>query len=370
MEVEAWGGGTAPSPTPTPTPSPSPTPSPTPTPAPDERVNYALASRGATVSTSSLFRADLPAEAVIDGDRRSQFMADGRYNFWHSGSGGQKPDWLEINFGEARSIDEVGVVTLQDQFTNPVEPTEQTTFSLYGVTNYEVQYWNGSGWAAVPGATVSGNDRVWKRFTFAAVTTDRIRLVIHATADGWSRVMEVEAWGGGRPPAPTPTPTPAPQGRVNHALASNGGTASASSMFRGDLPAEAVIDGDRRSQFMADGRYNFWHSGAGGVKPDWLQVNFAGPRTITEVGVVTLQDRFTDPVEPTEQTTFSLYGVRDFRVEYWDGSAWAAVPGASVSGNDRVWRRFTFPAVTTDRIRIVVQAAADGYTRIMEVEAY
>jgi hypothetical protein len=31
--------------------------------------------------------------------------------------------------------------------------------------------------------------------SFPAVTTDRIRINITGTADGWSRLTEIEAWG-------------------------------------------------------------------------------------------------------------------------------------------------------------------------------
>jgi hypothetical protein len=35
-----------------------------------------------------------------------------------------------------------------------------------------------------------------------------------------------------------------------------------------------------------------------------------------------------------------------------------------------VWRKITFPAVTTQKIRVVVNAAVDGVARIVEVEAW
>lgn len=39
-------------------------------------------------------------------------------------------------------------------------------------------------------------------------------------------------------------------------------------------------------------------------------------------------------------------------------------------GNDLVWRKFTFPAVTTQKIRVLASASPDGYSRLAEVEAY
>lgn len=46
------------------------------------------------------------------------------------------------------------------------------------------------------------------------------------------------------------------------------------------------------------------------------------------------------------------------------------VQGGSVSGNDKVWRKFTFPAVTTTAVRVRAQASPDGYSRLAEVEAW
>src|SRR6185369_14447153 len=83
-----------------------------------------------------------------------------------------------------------------DNYANPIEPTETTTFSLYGLTGFDVQYWTGSAWTTVPGGSVSGNNKVWKKITFAPLTTSKIRVLINASVDGWSRVVEVEAWTG------------------------------------------------------------------------------------------------------------------------------------------------------------------------------
>jgi hypothetical protein len=46
------------------------------------------------------------------------------------------------------------------------------------------------------------------------------------------------------------------------------------------------------------------------------------------------------------------------------------VPGGSITGNNLVWRSITFPAVTTDRIRVVVNASLNNNSRITEIEAY
>ena len=79
-----------------------------------------------------------------------------------------------------------------------MEPTLTQTFTLYGITAFDVQYWNGSAWTTVPGGSVMGNNKVWRQFSFAPITTNKIRVVVNGGADNaFSCVVEVEAWANG-----------------------------------------------------------------------------------------------------------------------------------------------------------------------------
>lgn len=255
---------------------------------------------------------------------------------------------------------EINVFSVQDSYSNPTEPTEAMTFTQYGITDFEVQYWNGSAWQAVPGGSVTGNNRVWRRFVFTPVVTSKIRILVLGSRYGWSAVTELEAYGGvGAPNA---------AGAVNHALRTNGGVALASSTFSGGYPALAAIDGERSGANWGNG--GGWSDASAGSGPDSLQVNFSGVKTITEIDVYTVQDMYANPKLPTEAMTFGVYGITDFEVQAWNGAAWVTVPGGSVTGNDHVWRKFTFAAVTTNSIRVVVTRAHGGYSCITEMEAY
>ena len=99
-------------------------------------------------------------------------------------------------------------------------------------------------------------------------------------------------------------------------------------------------------------------------------MDFAGAKAVNEVDVYTVRDDYGAQTEPTAADTFTLYGASDYAVEYWTGAAWAPLPGASVSGNNLVWRKFTFAPVTTSALRVVVTGGAGGVARITEVEAY
>ena len=99
-----------------------------------------------------------------------------------------------------------------------------------------------------------------------------------------------------------------------------------------------------------------------------MQIVFNGTKTIDRVVVYTVQDNYASPIEPTDTLTFSQYGITNFTVEGWNGSAWVTL--ATVSGNNLIKRTTTFTAYTTDRIRVNVTSALNSYSRITEIEAW
>src|SRR5215472_18456695 len=111
----------------------------------------------------------------------------------------------------------------------------------------------------------------------------------------------------------------------------------------------------RRRSMLPGGGWN--DSAPPNTFPDWLEVDFSGSQTIGEVDVFSIQDNYSSPSDPTEAMTFSLYGLTGFEVQYWTGSAWADVPGGSVSGNNKVWRKLTFTPLTTSKIRVLTNAS-------------
>jgi hypothetical protein len=324
------------------------------------RVNVAAAAQGATASASSEYSSGYAASAVINGDRRG--TAYGSAGVWHDATSVVYPDWIEIAFAGSKTIDEVAVFTVQDAWSAPSEPTSAMTWSQWGVNDFTVQYWTGSAWQAVPGGVIVDNNLVWRSIAFAPLTTTRIRVVVQRARDGWSRLTEVEAWGSddgtGNPPA----------AGLNVAAAAEGATISASSAYSSMYPAAALINGERRGGEYGGG--GVWHDATSGVYPDTVDITFAGSRTIDQVAVFTVQDAWNAPSEPTPGMTWSRWGVADFTVQYWTGSSWQTLPGGTIVNNNLVWRAITFTPVTTTMIRVVVQRAADGWSRLTEIEAY
>jgi hypothetical protein len=155
-------------------------------------------------------------------------------------------------------------------------------------------------------------------------------------------------------------------GGVNLAAASAGGVASASSAFSSQFPVAAVNDNERKGAAWGSG--GGWNDATSNLFPDWVEIDFNGSKTIDRVIVYTLQDNYPNPIEPTDNLTFTQYGVTDFTVQGWNGAAWVTL--SSVSGNNLVKRAVSFPAFTTTRIRVNISQALMLYSRLVEVEAW
>jgi hypothetical protein len=375
VEVEAWGGGggsQTPVPTPTANPTPFPTPNstppatPSPVPTPSVRANVALASSGAVASASSALSA---ASAANDGVK--SWAVSGS---WKDSTPFAYPDWLQIDFNGTRTIDEIDIYGVRDDYSNTADPLNSDVSTAYSLINFDVQYWNGSGWVTVPGGNVNGNNLVVRKVTFSPISTSKIRVNVNSAQDGYSRIVEIEAWsgagGGAGTPVPTPSSTPTipptpnstPTARVNFARSTNGGSASASSELNS---ASSAIDG---SLVWAAG--GAWKDNSPSVYPDWLQVNFNGTKNIDEINIYAVMDDYLSTVQPTTSSVASVYGLTSFEVQYWTGSGWSAVPNGIVSGNNAVVRKFTFAPIATSAVRVLVSGAQDGYSRVVELEAW
>jgi M6 family metalloprotease-like protein len=323
--------------------------------APVKGTNVALASNGGIASASSAYSAGYGVAGVNDNRRAGVSWGNG--GGWNDGTPSAFPDWVQIRFSGQRTINQVVVYTVQDNYSNPVEPSDSTTFTLYGLTDFDVQSWNGAAWVTL--GSVRGNNLVKRTVAFDPVTTDRIRINAIGSKDGvWSRITEIEAW--------SPTPT-GPQ-ETNFALAGNGGVASASSMYNAAYAPAGTVDGDRAGVRWGNG--GGWNDGTMKTTPDWLQVAFSGAKSIDRIVVYTVQDNYAAPLEPTDEMTFTKYGLTDFDVQGRSSrGAWVTL--ASVAGNRLVKRTVTFAPFTTTAVRIVAKKSADGtWSRITELEAW
>ncbi len=332
--------------------------------------NVALASEGAVASASST-TPGLSADLAIDG---SQVW--GTVGAWKD-STPNSDDWLQVDFQGSKQINKIVVYGVRDDYTNPAAPSDATPGSLYHLINFSVQYWTGSQWSQVPNANVVSNTLVKRTFSFPAIETSRIRVVMTSGAGGYSRIAELEAWTSGGTGGTTTggatggtvggTAGGTSGGEANVASSAEGAEAFASSSFAGGInDPRLAIDG-----VLTYASSGTWKDATVGLWPDALEVRFnGGAKRIHRIVVYGVRDDFLTSADPTTQTVGTLYTLQKFNVQYWSGTAWVTVPNGAVDGNNKVMTVFQFPAVDTPKIRVEVLRAADGFSRIVELEAW
>src|SRR5256885_5054063 len=70
------------------------------------------------------------------------------------------------------------------------------------------------------------------------------------------------------------------------------------------------------------------------------------------------------------RSTFSLYGLTDFEVQYWTGSAWVAVPRSEEHTSELQSPCNIVCRLLLEKKKIWVTGALGHYSRVTEVEAY
>ncbi len=157
--------------------------------------NYARPTGAAkpTMSASSTL-GNFSLASLIDGDRTGKAWDNG--GGWADATGNRDQDWVEIEFDKPKSIRQVNVFTLQDEYAKAAAPvTVVTAASQFGIEDFTVESWNGRSWQSVPGGVVIGNDKAWRRIDFAAILTSKLRVWVDKSRAGYSRLVELEAWG-------------------------------------------------------------------------------------------------------------------------------------------------------------------------------
>jgi hypothetical protein len=152
---------------------------------------------------------------------------------------------------------------------------------------------------------------------------------------------------------------------INHGL--DGSNVITASSQASGFPAIAAFDGDRSGYGWGAG--GGWNDNTRGVFPDTLSVAYARKMSLSRMVVVGLQDSFNSPVEPTPTQTCTLYGLKDFDIQVFDGVNWVTV--SSITNNTLCVREVTFTPIRGSAARVVVYASWDGlYSRIPEFEQY
>ena len=300
--------------------------------------NVALASAGGVATASSSYSAGFPVSAVNNNERAGLNWGNG--GGWNDATASAFPDWVQITSTARRRSTAWWSIRCRTTYTAR-SSRRRPDLLAYGVTDFTVQGWNGSAWVTL--GTVSGNNLVKRTVSFSRLHHRPHPGQCHRRTGGYSRITEIEAWG-----------VAAGQRRQQRGAGECGRRwPRASSSYQRRLSGGGGQQ--QRARRPQLGQRRRLGDATANTYPDWVQINFNGSKTIDRVVVYTLQDNYANPIEPTDTLTFSLYGVTDFTVQGWNGSAWVTL--GTVSGNNLVKRSVSFTAFTTDRIRINVTNA-------------
>ena len=137
----------------------------------------------------------IPTASVSHADRfgsKPALAIDGKVNFlptptnrWTSYESPNETDWLEVDFGEAKTFRRVELAIYDDR--GGVQPP----------TKYEVEFWDGNGWKPVTDAKKTpekprGGDH--NQVRFSPETASKVRVVFTHAGKARSGVSEIYVW--------------------------------------------------------------------------------------------------------------------------------------------------------------------------------
>ena len=148
----------------------------------------------------------------------------------------------------------------------------------------------------------------------------------------------------------------------NNVAAGNSVNRTAGSTYSGGYGFLKLTDGDRRGVNPTSGGLYV------GTSNSTFELDFGSAQQVSQVELFTANGFWNAvPLEPNpDLTVTSNVDTKGVSVDYWDGGAWVNL--GSVTGNDKVQVTFTFAAVTTTKLRIVL-TDADNVVTLTEVEA-
>ncbi len=161
-------------------------------------VNYALTALGAIPSASSTQASrNYSVTSAFDGEITGANWESG--GGWNDNTREVWPDTLSIAFGGgAKTISEIRVYTLQNNFHSPVTPDTNTDASFYGIRDFEVQIFNSmtGQFETVPGGIITGNTKALRVIVLGApVSTTAVRIKVNLGRVYYSRIVELECYG-------------------------------------------------------------------------------------------------------------------------------------------------------------------------------
>jgi len=259
--------------------------------------------------------------------------------FWGAGGSPNAQDWYALNFGQSRTFDEVRVY-FRD--TRPASGTYRAP------STYNIQVLNGSTWTTVASQTKTpASPRAnFNVVRFPAVSAQQMRVLMTNASGAKSGLTEVKVYNrGGVIDPPPPTGNLAPSATPS---------ASFTSAWESVLAINDNID-PPSSNDTVNPRWGTWPNQG----QQWAELTWSSAVTLNRAQVYFFDDNQGIDLPAS------------WRLQYWNGSAYVDVPGASgypVVGNQ--YNQVTFTAVSTTRLRVLLQSATNFSVGLLEVKAF
>ncbi|GKQ37841.1 discoidin domain-containing protein [Streptomyces sp. A012304] len=255
--------------------------------------------------------------------------------FWGAGGSPGAQDWYELNFGTARTFDEV---RLYFKDSRPASTTYRAPSA------YTVQYLNGGSWVNVPGQTRSPSAprANYNLVRFPAIEAQRVRILATNASGAKTGLTEVDVHhrGGAQPPANLAT------------------SATASASYTSPWESvTAVNDGidPPSSNDTVNPRWGTWPESG----QQWAELTWPTAKTLNRAEVY-----FFDDDQGIDMPA-------SWKLQYWTGSAYADVPGAGgypLAKNQ--YNTVTFDATSTTRLRVLLTSNGTNSVGLLETKVY
>ncbi len=226
---------------------------------------------------------------------------------WAALYGQTSNQYLEVDFGASKTFNQIVIAE-----------------SAAKITSYDLEYHNGSSWVDIETGTAIGT--TGKEFRFTAITAQKVRLYVN-TATGAPDIKEFEVRNA--------TPAISYGGDLNYGQITN-----ASSQHQTNSP-DLAVDNSAST---------YWQAAFGTSTGEWMEVDYG-------------QDRTLDKIVLKENGT----KVSSYRVQAWVSGAWSTVVNGTTIGSSQT---HTFTAVTTQRLRFIVDGMSGNMASLYTFEAF
>ncbi|MDX3452787.1 discoidin domain-containing protein [Streptomyces sp. ME02-8801-2C] len=258
--------------------------------------------------------------------------------FWGAGGSPNSQDWYELNFGAARTLNEV---RLYFKDSRPASTTYRAPSA------YNIQYYDGSSWVNAPSQTKtpSAPRANYNLVQFPAITAQRVRVLATNASGAKTGLTEVKVFnrGGVQPPQP-------PANQAASATASASYTSSWESVA-------ALNDGvdPPSSNDTVNPRWGTWPE----TGQQWAELTWPAAKTLNKADVY-----FFDDDQGIDMPSA-------WKLQYWNGSAYVDVPGAGTYALAKnQYNSVSFTATSTTRLRVLLTSTGSSSVGLLEVKAY